>query len=690
MLLLAAGCRAPPPAPAPRTPVVLITLDTTRADHLGAYGHTLARTPHLDALAARGLRFERAFTPVPLTIPAHTSLFTGLWPPRHGVRDNGDHHLSSEATTLAERLQAQGWRTHAAVGAFVTQSRWGFGQGFDGYDEDLGVSSDRLSWVVERPADAVVDDALAALGAGVDFLWVHLFDAHSPYQPPEPFHSQHPGRPYDGELAWLDHQLGRLLEAVPEHAIVVVAGDHGEALGEGEPEHGLLVGEATTRVPLLLVAPGVAPGVVQRPVSLVDITPTLLRLTGLPVPAGLDGQDLVLGGERPGVYSETRYGAYHFGFSPLEALRGPEGEVVRGARLEQQGAQAERLLAELDRITTLPLDWAPATSTLDSGTLAQLQALGYVSTGPSAPGGVDPRDGMAQIRALFTLRALPPAEQEPALRALLQENPGLREARTRLGMLLVGTGRVDEGRSELLRCQQEAPSSSGALVLGELWMQSGDPTEALIWYEEALRLDPRSLDARAGRVQALVLTGHTEEAAAQAEQALALAPDHADVLIAAALVAIARGDPPHPLLGPLEELARRTPGTPGLQQVLATLRQAAGDELGAEEALREELGWWPGSAPARVQLARLLLGQGRQVEAYKALRPLLAMAPEDPAVNALAAEILLAMGRPDRAAPHLTRCAGWPGCPTPGSAPSTGSGDPGGAGSGGGASGGGG
>ena len=289
LLLLLIGCEADPPPPAaptaaetvPRTPLVFITLDTTRADRLGCYGHELAETENLDALASRGVRFDRAYAPVPLTIPSHSTMFTGLLPPRHGVHTNGDAVLSEEATTLAEHLQAAGYQTHAAVGAYVTQSHWGFGQGFDAYDDDLGLPTDRLSWKAERRAAAVVDDAIAALQGGADFLWVHVFDAHSPYEPPEGYTTE---RPYDGEIAYIDDQIGRLLAAVPDDALVVVAGDHGESFSEGgEIEHGLLLTEGVLRVPLILAGPGLAPEVIERPVSLADITPTLLRLLGLPV-----------------------------------------------------------------------------------------------------------------------------------------------------------------------------------------------------------------------------------------------------------------------------------------------------------------------------------------------------------------------------------------------------------------------
>ncbi|MDP6934287.1 MAG: sulfatase, partial [Myxococcota bacterium] len=330
-----------PPAPPvaedePPRPVVLVTLDTVRADRIGAWGHAEAETPNLDALAARGIRFSQAYAPVPLTIPSHSSLFTGLYPPHHGVRDNGDQRLSTEAWTLAESLNQAGYRTGASIGAFVTQAHWGFGQGFSDYRDDLGVPSDRLSWRAERPADEVIDDALELLEQGVDFLWVHLFDAHAPYSPPSPFSERHQDRPYDGEIAWLDHQLGRLVASLPQDVLLVVAGDHGEALGdEGEQQHGLLLSDATLHVPLVLVGSRLdAPQVVDEPVSLVDIAPTLWAELDMPVPSGLDGRDLLgpwrsdpVTDERR-IYTETLYGAHHYGWTSLHGVLTDRGQLI--------------------------------------------------------------------------------------------------------------------------------------------------------------------------------------------------------------------------------------------------------------------------------------------------------------------------------------------------------------------------
>lgn len=670
--LLLLGCAPEPSAPTAsiaeptergRSPVVLITLDTTRADRLGSYGHDLAQTENLDALAARGIRFDRAYAPVPLTIPSHSTLFTGLLPPRHGVHTNGDAVLSEEATTLAERLQAAGYQTHAAVGAYVTQSHWGFGQGFDAYDDDLGLPTDRLSWKAERRADAVVDDALAALEGGADFLWVHVFDAHSPYEPPEGYSTE---RPYDGELAYIDDQLGRLIEVLPEDATIVVAGDHGEAFDEdGEAEHGLLLTEGVLRVPLMLISPGIAPGVVSEPVSLADVTPTLLRLLDLPLEDNLDGTDLLQPSSRVGVYSEAMQGAYIFGWAPLRALTTADGRLLKGAYSTTAGTLPEDAEVTLDAIAAATPAWVVDPLTLDESQIEQLQALGYLASAPteSIVTGQDPRDGITTQRRLRTLSTKPPAEQEATLREVLDEHPRHRDARFRLGRLLANMGRLNEAISETEEAYRISPDSSTAAITASMWLQLGDPSEALQWFHEALLLDPRSLDARAGEVDAMIRLGRLDEARVLVDEYLAKAPDHGRMLLSGATLALAEGGPIEPWLEPVTALAQSRPYEVSTLQVAAALNQASGDTEAAIALLRQELRWRPHNTTARLELAVMFREQRRLVDVLKTIRPLLTTQPDEPQWHAIAAEVYLEMGRMDDATPHLAACAGTPSCP---------------------------
>ncbi|MEL6349411.1 MAG: sulfatase-like hydrolase/transferase [Myxococcota bacterium] len=659
-----------PPAAAAKTPVLLLTLDTTRADRIGAWGHTLARTPNLDALAARGTRFARAFAPVPLTIPSHSTMFTGLLPPRHGVHTNGDARLSDDAVTLAERLQAAGWQTHAAVGAYVTQAHWGFGQGFDAYADELGLPSDRLNWRAERRADAVVDDALAALDDGAEFLWVHVFDAHSPYEPPEAYAT---GRPYDDEIAFVDAQVGRLLQALPADTLIVVSGDHGEAFGAGgEQEHGLLLTRETLHVPLLFAGPGVPAGeVVNVPVSLADITPTLLNLLGVPDDDfDFDGVNLFNDPKaRDGIFSEALQGAYLFGWAPLRGITGQKGRLLQGGYETIEGTPPADAAAQIQQRAGETPSWEVGPLTLDPGQLEQLQALGYIAApteaDPVLTGTLDPRDGIGVLKELRELKKRPPSEQEATLRDFIETFPKMRDARFRLGRLLAKQGRMNEAISQSEDAYRISPDSTTAIFIGSLWMQVGAPVEALQWYREALTHDPRSLNARAGEVEALLYANRLEEARATAELYLDQAPDHGRMMLIRAMLAIRNGEPTAEMVEPVTQLAWKRPFERGALQTASALQRLDGDAEEAVALLRAELRMRPSNLQARLELTALFREQGRLVDVVKTLRPLVTIQPNEPRWHAMTAEAYLAMNRPDRAAPHLEACAGHPQCPKP-------------------------
>src|SRR2546427_3150515 len=292
-----------------RPNLLLVTIDPLRADHVGVYGAVSVSTPTLDALAARGVRFEHAQSPVPLTGPSHATILTGLYPPVHGVRDNVVFALDPSHKTLAMRLKAQGYRTAAFVAAYPVAAAFGFRQGFDAFSENFKESPIPGAGAPRR-ANEVVDDALGWLtkpGDGPFFVWMHLYDPHAPYDPPEPYRTEFAGRLYDGEIAFADAQLGRLFEWLrysgrESDTVVAVLSDHGESLGEdGELTHAVLIYGATLHVPFLLAGPG-RPGCATVParVTTVDVAPTLLRLLGLPPPPEMTGRDLrtAFGGQR--------------------------------------------------------------------------------------------------------------------------------------------------------------------------------------------------------------------------------------------------------------------------------------------------------------------------------------------------------------------------------------------------------
>src|SRR5258708_4039235 len=316
--------------------ILLITLDTTRADHIGAYGDARARTSRLDRLAAAGVLFERAVSAAPITLPAHASLLTGRYPFAHGVRDNGNFSLTDRMATLATALHDSGYRTGAFVSAFVLDRRFGLARGFDRYDDTLERANTRDA-EVERRGDrtaAAAAEWIASASGQPFFAWVHLYDPHDPYDPPEPFRSAFADRPYDGEIAFDDEVIGRLLDRldaldVRHSTIVAVVGDHGESLGEHEEAtHSPFVDEATLRVPLIIAFRGRLPSGrrVAPLVRTVDVAPTLLALAGRPPLAGIDGETLALliegrsSGERP-AYSESYFPWFSMHWAPLRSVQ---------------------------------------------------------------------------------------------------------------------------------------------------------------------------------------------------------------------------------------------------------------------------------------------------------------------------------------------------------------------------------
>jgi arylsulfatase A-like enzyme len=399
LVLLASGFARP----ARQLNVLLITLDTTRADRLSPYGLMDASMPHLERLAREGVVFDRAYSVAPLTLPAHATLLTGLLPPGHGVRDNADAALAETHTTLAELLGARGYRTGAFVGSVVLGADRGLAQGFDVYG---GVEPRALlSQSLQRRGDAVVSDALDWLRTAGDstfLLWTHLYDPHAPYDPPEPYGSTHVD-PYVGEIMFADAQIGRLLDVLDrrrltERTLVVVVGDHGEGLGEhGEATHGLFVYDAVLRVPLIVRAPAIKSRRVADLASLTDVLPTIVELLGLPTHSS-DGWSLVpaLRGEAgPAreLYAESLYGL-RFGGAPSLTLRDERYKLISGRRTElydlardpfetrniaqERGSVADAMRRHLDAVAgRLPARADRAAPGAPSDLRERLAALGY-------------------------------------------------------------------------------------------------------------------------------------------------------------------------------------------------------------------------------------------------------------------------------------------------------------------------
>ena len=397
--------------------VILVTLDTTRADRIGCYGFSRIETPALDDLAARGVKFENCIAQTPLTLPSHSSIFTGTLPFFHGVRDNGGFILPEELMTLAEVFKGGGYATAAFIGAYVLDSKWGLNQGFDYYYDRFDLSKfEKISLgTVQRPANEVMDEALKWLGENRGskfFTWIHLYDPHTPYEPPPPFAEKYAKNPYLGEIAFVDSQLARLGRFLQENDLIersflVIAGDHGESLGEHrEATHGFFIYQEALHVPLIFVTPisrfkGLSTPAV---VSLVDVMPTVLEMAGLPVPPQVQGESLVPSFFRPAddpdryAYSETYYPRFHYGWSELRGFQNKRYKLINAPQKELYDLAADadetRDLASVETDVLARLDEAAAKfigehsqnaheldfRKIDPETREKLAALGYIGS----------------------------------------------------------------------------------------------------------------------------------------------------------------------------------------------------------------------------------------------------------------------------------------------------------------------
>jgi arylsulfatase A-like enzyme len=494
--------------------VLLITIDTLRADRLVAEGPM----PRLWALAGRGYRFTTVHTPVPLTLPAHSTILTGLGPQHHGVRDNIGYALQTDLPTVAEALSAAGWTTAAFVGGYPLSRAFGLARGFGVYDDRMTrTPEDGRQGHTERRADEVVDSALEWLSGQSDgpfFLWVHLFDPHDPYEAPPPFRGRH-ADPYDDEVEYTDTALGRLVDAVLAHEPgppwILVTADHGEALGDhGESTHGIFLYESTLRVPLVIVPPGEEPvsRVLDHPVTLADLAPTMLEAAGLPEPLPVDGRSLLpillereagRSRETSPLYLESIHGRQRYGWSPLAGfvdwpekfVSAPRPELYDLHRDPQEGEnrftpeQAKALGRRLEDIRDVS-DADDLAAEPGAGVdLERLASLGYVgASGVAKPEDAlydrprpDPKDRIAAVPqidlGLAAMVAGRDAEAQRAFEAALGLDPDNLVALNDLGLLAMRSGEVSRAESyfrEGLRRDKnaEATANNLGLALGRL------------------------------------------------------------------------------------------------------------------------------------------------------------------------------------------------------------------------------
>jgi len=429
LTLAAPSAKAAAPAKKSIRNVVLISIDTLRADHVGCYGAPAGSTPNIDRLAARGVRFEHAYSAAPITTPSHATIFSGTYPPTHGVRSNGSAVLPADRPTIAEIFQGKGFETAAFLGAFPLDHQFGFGRGFELYDDDIAkAGSSHSRFDAERRAETVVDHALGWYKrrnrSRPFFLFVHCYDPHRSYIPPEPYRSRYAKDPYRGEIAYTDDQVGRLIRSLEQDGrlddtLFVLLSDHGEGLGEhGEATHMLFVYDSTLRVPLIISGPGVPKGkTLAEPARLVDILPTLVHAVGAQVPIEVQGVDLSpawsaartpLPSKRI-FYAESMVPQVEFGWAPLESVRSGRWKYIHAPKEELYDLEADpgesknlfadqpeaasdmrRLLKRAERELAGSEVKADDTPPLDAEAIAKLQSLGYLASSGGASTKLDP------------------------------------------------------------------------------------------------------------------------------------------------------------------------------------------------------------------------------------------------------------------------------------------------------------
>lgn len=678
---LGAGCSRR--APAPRAPVVIVSIDTLRADHLPAYGYRGVQTPNLDGLRKDSILFSNAYSHVPLTLPSHASLFTGLLPFDHGVRDNLGYRLdATKHKTLGTLLREKGYATGAFVSAHVLSGATGLGEGFDTFDDQIAApaGADALARV-QRHGDETLARAkawLGTVGGRPFFLFFHVYEPHAPYEPPPPYKDRYP-LAYDGEIAKSDQIVGGLVGELRrlglyDKAVVAVLSDHGEGLGEhGEDEHGILLYRWSLHVPLLLKLPGAnrAGTTVERPVALVDVLPTFATLIGFKPPDGLPGQSLLdVSGRDAAIYAETYYPRIHLGWSPLRSLIGERYQYIEGRNRELYDVladpkeQTDRMAT--DSSTARPMQAALARypekpPTQPTGVTAadmeKLAALGYLGGTADVGAGPlpDPRERihvLADVKAGFKLAAAGRDEEALAIfQGVLEANPMFFDARFEMAQTLKRLGRFPEAYGAFKSALRASPSLAVplSLELGRVCLKLGKLEEA-----EANARIGLSSNAPVGHELLARIALASDDLATAESEARAVHGDRTAELGAAVVraeVAIRRGTPAE-ALSVLSD-AKRGRSDSDMVPDIDFLRGDALARLGrndeAEAAFKEEIRRFPKNTQAYTRLAVVY---GIQRKTYGEVDQLLqAMVNADPrpATVELAAQTLETLGDPQGA-----------------------------------------
>jgi|SRR5579862_1524248 len=617
----------------PQPNVVFITIDTLRADHLGCYGYKEIHTPNIDALAAHSVRFERAYTPVPVTLPSHTAIFTGTYPTYSGMHDFSGNKLSPKQPTLASVLKEQGYVTGAVVASAVLDSRFGLNHGFDFYYDHFDFNRLQESNLedMERPGNVVADVALDWLGKNSRskfFLWMHLYDPHYPYHPPAPYSEQYKDHLYDGEIAFADAQVGRLIAFLKakdlyQNTLIVLTGDHGESLGEhGEKTHGFFIYNATLHVPVIIHLPGAMTGqVAPELVSLTDLMPTVLQVLKIDVPSDVQGRSLasLLSTKKDrdsrNLYAETFLPRLHFNWSELRSVETEKYQFIEAPKPElydlasdpgetrnlyaDKKAVAAELQARLDvLIHQYSADQELAEKTgLDPALMERLKSLGYAGFSGGSNSTThdtslpDPKDRIAVYELISDAIAESQhgeyQDSTDKLVAALKTEPGNVPVHYLLGLNYYRLREFPKAVEEFQRVLQLSPDYELATFqLGLAYARTGDFDNAIQMLKRALELDGTNFSAAFNLGAAYSRKGMAPEAAAAFRQSITIYPEYAQGHRALGEMLLYQGQVDESLteLHRAEELDPRDPST---HAVLAKALAAKGLNAEADEEMRK-------------------------------------------------------------------------------------------------------
>jgi choline-sulfatase len=676
----------------PRGPglLVLISIDTLRADRLPVYGYSAGRTPAIDAFARDAIVFDRAYAHAPQTLPSHASMLTGQLPFAHAVRDNLGFTLSEDAATLPEVLSQAGYTTGGFVSSFVLRAETGIAQGFGTYDAQFpAAASDRSPGQVQRPGMQTLEatdrwlDSLADTRA---FAFFHIYEPHKPYTPPTTY--QGLADPYDGEVAYSDEIVGRLLASLKrrgwyDNATIVITADHGEGLGDhGEQEHGLFLYDEVMRVPLLVKLPGNQGAGARRrePVQHIDLVPTLTSLAGVQPPVALQGRNLMplmdgSGTITPqGIYAEALYARYHFGWSELTSLTDERYRFIQAPReelydLERDPDERTNLIADrapaaaalrsalATLVSNRPIDAPSAVSDADRQRLAALGYVGTQNTAPTAAASTlpDPKDKAHVLQmyreAIDHLSALRFAEGAQGLAAILKEDPNMTDVWSQYATTLARLGRMPEAYNAWREVVARKPDEpSGLLGAASVLVSLNRLDEARTYAELAI---PRAPSAAHQALATIALSQKLDkEALRQAALAESADPTLPMTSMIEGLIHYNNGD--YASAVPLLQQARTRFAQRPIQA--SDLHFFLGDSLArleryaeAEPMLREEIRLYPQNVRARTGLAMLLAATGRTADADRALAELLQVSPSPDTYTAVA-DLYTMFGMPARAA----------------------------------------